>query len=198
MELYKTLNLPVELVQSLQSAGLEESKSLPLEGLARRYLSAPKQILGEFLAQNYPQLPELWNCILFYREPGVQQPIHLDSYSTVNPNEPLYLIDCAINIPLLNCSSSSMQWYQGEYQVVEDEGPFFNDNQGNPVTRRFLRSEWEEGVVPTVFDEVVVDSPMLVRISRPHAVSVTNETRMCMSFRFNGDITFEDVAAALP
>jgi hypothetical protein len=201
MELYQRLTLPAELIQNLQVAAFAELDTLtPCTEMTRRYLTTPKQIFGDYLAQNCPELPPLLTCMMFYREGGIKQPTHIDSFGRAggrDPLEPLQPCNCAVNIPLLNCSSSAMQWYQGEYQLIERQGPFFNDNQGNWVPRAFLEIVWNEGVDPVVFDEIVIDQPTLIRISQPHSVSLTHETRMCLSFRFLENVTFEEVAAAL-
>jgi hypothetical protein len=199
MELYKLINLPTELVNDIQQAAWDEVQNHQFTGLTRCYLQNPRNILNAYLAEKYPKIPNTYVCILFYRDKFASQQIHVDSTVEIEGHYsgPLEMIHCALNIPLSNCEDTAIQWYKGQYTVVTSEGPVFNNVNGHGATRKFLAVKWANESTPTVFDEIVVDNPTLVKIDIPHAVTATDTARMCMSFRFLENITFESAAAIL-
>jgi len=191
MTLYKKLNLPDSLINEIKNCALAEMQDMQFGAMQLYFLKKPQYILGRYLKENYPDLPSLYNCILFRRHGGYQQPIHLDC----NNDDPPQGIKCAINIPLLNCDDSYMEWYTGDYEIS-----VASVKGRDGIVRKHLELIWsddDEDYMPDVADRVIIDTPTLVAVNQPHAVTVTDRTRCLITFRFATNPDFEQVAKVL-
>ena len=180
MKLYHKLNLNEDLVQRIKDAALGDMKSINLANGQMHFLKEPALCLNEFLSSEL--LPRVYNCILFHRPGGVQQPIHNDC----NNKNPPETISCAINIPLINCEDSYMEWFEGDYSTKISEA-LGKDG----ITRRYVDLDWN--TPPKVIDRIVIDAPYLVRVSVPHRVTITNKPRSLITLRFEGNPSFETI-----
>lgn len=177
------------MLEEIKNCALSEMQDMQFGAMQLYFLKKPQYILGKYLKQHYPALPSLYNCILFRRPAGYQQPIHLDC----NNDDPPEGIKCAINIPLINCDDSYMEWYTGDYEISVAA---VKGRDG--IVRKHLELIWaEEDVTPDLVDRVIIDTPTLVAVNQPHAVTVTDRTRCLITFRFATNPGFEEVAAAL-
>lgn len=193
MLLYKKLNLPKTLVEEIKNCALAEMQDMQFNSMQLYFLKKPQYILGKYLKQNHPTLPSLYNCILFRRPAGYQQPIHLDC----NNEDPPQGIKCAVNIPLINCDDSYMEWYTGDYKIS-----VATVKGRDGIVRKHLDLIWaddddDDDVMPDVIDRVIIDQPTLVAVNQPHAITVTDRTRCLITFRFETNPDFAEVAAAL-
>jgi hypothetical protein len=193
MLLYKKLNLPAALIEEIKNCALAEMQDMQFNSMQLYFLKKPQYVLGKYLKENYPDLPSLYNCILFRRPGGYPQPIHLDC----NNEDPPQGIKCAINIPLLNCEDSYMEWYTGDYEIS-----VASVKGRDGIVRKHLDLIWagddeDEDTMPEVIDRVIIDQPTLVAVNQPHAVTVTDRTRSLITFRFATNPDFEQVASAL-
>lgn len=189
MQLYKKLSLPEDLVAEIKECTLDEMKSIEYSAMQLYFLKRPQYILGRFLRQNYPDLPQLYNCILFRRPGGYQQPIHLDC----NNDDPPEGIHCAINIPLINCDSNYMEWYDGDYEIK-----VASVRGRDGIDRRHLDLIWAENSQRQCIDRTVIDRATLVRVDVPHAITLAESLRCLVTFRFMQNPEFAKVAAVLP
>lgn len=181
--LYKTLNLPVSIIEQVKSATLVEMSGLNLTAAQIHFLKTPAIILNKHLQEKYPGIPTLFNCILFHRPGNFPQALHLDC----NNDEPPQLMNCAINIPILNCEDSYMEWYDGEYTTR------VNANKGSDgIVRKFIEIDWQ--VQPNLIDKTIINQPTLVKVGVPHKVSVIDKTRSLITFRFNGNPSFDTIS----
>jgi len=191
MKLFKTLNLPDSLIEEIKNCALTEMQDMQFGAMQLYFLKKPQYILGKYLKENYPALPSLYNCILFRRPGGYQQPIHLDC----NNDDPPQGIKCAINIPLQNCDDSYMEWYTGDYEIS-----VASVKGRDGIVRKHLELIWsddDDDFMPDVVDRVIIDTPTLVAVNQPHAVTVTDRTRCLITFRFATNPDFEQVAEIL-
>lgn len=192
MQLYKKLNLPDSLIEEIKNCALAEMQDMQFGAMQLYFLKRPQYILGRYLKENYPDLPSLYNCILFRRHGGYQQPIHLDC----NNDDPPQGIKCAINIPLLNCDNSYMEWYTGDYEIS-----VASVKGRDGIVRKHLELIWsdddDDDFKPDILDRVIIDTPTLVTVNQPHAVTVTDRTRCLITFRFATNPDFEQVANIL-
>jgi|Laugresu1bdmlbsd_1035121.scaffolds.fasta_scaffold39422_2 hypothetical protein len=192
MTLYKKLNLPDSLIEEIKNCALAEMQDMQFGAMQLYFLKRPQYILGRYLKENYPDLPSLYNCILFRRHGGYQQPIHLDC----NNDDPPQGIKCAINIPLLNCDNSYMEWYTGDYEIS-----VASVKGRDGIVRKHLELIWsdddDDDFKPDILDRVIIDTPTLVTVNQPHAVTVTDRTRCLITFRFATNPDFEQVANIL-
>lgn len=181
--LYKKINLPTTVLEEIKNCALTEMQDMQFGAMQLYFLKKPQYILGKYLKQHYPTLPSLYNCILFYRPGGVQQELHIDC----DNSEPPELMQCAINIPILNCDDSYMEWYSGEYNadVTAVQGR-------DGITRKFINLNWQQQ--PQLIEKVIIDAPTLVNVNVPHRVSKTAQTRGLITMRFSGNPDFHTVA----
>jgi hypothetical protein len=182
MSLYKKLNLPHTLVEEIKNCALAEMQDIQFGSMQLYFLKKPQYVLGMYLKQHYPVLPSLYNCILFYRPGDVQQELHIDC----DNSEPPKLMQCAINIPILNCDDSYMEWYHGDYSTS------VNAVQGNDgITRKFINLNWQQQ--PHLIEKVIIDAPTLVRVNVPHRITKTTQTRGLITMRFAGNPDFNQI-----
>jgi hypothetical protein len=183
MKLYKQLNFPNSLLEEIVQATKIEMSTLNLGEAQIHFLKTPIAILNEHLQKTYAGIPALFNCILFHRPGNFPQALHLDC----NNDEPPQLMNCAINIPILNCEDSYMEWYDGEYTTR------VNANKGSDgIIRKFIEIDWQEQ--PNLIDKTIINQPTLVKVGVPHKVSVINKTRSLITFRFNGNPSFNTIS----
>lgn len=181
--LYKKIAIDAEVIEDIKACALEEMSGLTLDQAQIHFLSKPQYILGRYLKAKYPQLPSLHNCLLFHRPGGFPQALHIDCNNDDPPKQML----CAVNIPLLNCEDSYMQWYTGRYHTVVNAVTGWDGK-----VRKYLDLAWDGE--PELIDQTIIDQPTLVRVNIPHRVTVINRTRSLLTFRFVGNPDFDAVA----
>lgn len=184
MQLYKKLNLPEFLIEEIKNATFNEMSRLNLEAAQIHFLTNPVTILNRHFIENNVSVPLIRSCILFHRPANFPQALHLDC----NNDNPPQIMNCAINIPIMNCENSYMEWYNGDYSTSVNSvtGP-------DGIIRKFINIEWDGQ--PQLIDKTIIDSPSLVRVGVPHKVSVINKTRSLITFRFNGNPTYETISS---
>lgn len=180
--MYKKLNLPKSLIETLQNATLEEMASLNLLSVQIHFLAKPINILNNYFVKNNIDIPSIRSCMLFHRPGNFPQPLHFDCNND-NPPQP---VNCGINIPIKNCEDSYMEWYSGNYttRVNAVTGP---DN----IVRTYIDLDWKES--PKLVERTIIDAPTLVKVNVPHKVTVTNKIRSLITLRFQNNPTFEDI-----
>lgn len=185
MQLYKKLNLPQSLVDAIKSSAQKEMTGLNLSSAQIHFLTDPVYVINNYLAAKKFR-PLVRTCILFHRPGNFPQALHIDC----NNDDPPQLMNCAVNIPILNCEDSYMEWYSGDYTTAVNSavGP-------DGKTRKFIELEWQGE--PQLLDRTIIDQPTLVRVNQPHKVSVVNRTRSLITLRFFDNPTFEEVASLI-
>lgn len=113
-------------------------------------------------------------AILFGNGPGQSAGIHIDGYSLERKNASNF----ALNIPILNCDQGWMNWYKGEYDLVEDK-----TKEG----LKLLKIEWKGE--PEIIERALINEPTLVKVNVPHNVeNLSNQQRLMLSIRFVPDL----------
>ena len=110
-------------------------------------------------------------AILFFSKPNSRRGLHIDydsgqgNYSVKNA--------WALNIPILNCQDSEMEWYYGDYTSERHE---------SKTTLPSYRLVWESE--PKLAESVKILEPTLVYIDQPHdVINHSSEHRIMMSIR---------------
>lgn len=183
MQLYKKLNLPEFLIDTIKNATLNEMSNLNLASAQIHFLRDPVNILNRYFMENNINVPLIRSCMLFHRPANFPQALHLDC----NNDDPPKIMNCAINIPIRNCEDSYMEWYDGEYNTK------VNSNKGaDGIIRKYLDLEWK--AQPNLIDKTIIDAPTLVRVGIPHKVTVIDKTRSLITLRFQNNPTFDDIS----
>ncbi len=134
---------------------------------AYRLLSGPLEKHG------FPgRIPK--GAILFGNGPNASAGIHIDGYSLERKNASNF----ALNIPIQNCHQGYMNWYKGDYNLVETK-----TKEG----LAHLKIEWKEK--PEIAERILVDVPTIVRVHIPHNVeNLSDQRRLMLSIRFVPDL----------
>lgn len=183
--LYKKLNLPQALITTITAAAIDEMLTLDLPSAQIHFLQKPVGIFNSYLHSKKIK-PMVRSCMLFHRPGNYPQPLHIDC----NNDDPPELIKCAINIPLLNCDDSYMEWYAGHYSTTVHSA-LGTDGR----TRKFIDLAWQDG--PELLDRTVIDQPTLVRVNVPHKVSTTSQTRSLITLRFVDNASWDEVILSI-
>jgi hypothetical protein len=184
--MYKKLILPRDLITEIQITAIEEMSTFDVNSGQLHFLIKPQHVMGKYLKMTYPELPFLYNCLLFHRPPNFQQALHIDC----NNEDPPQLINCAINIPLQNCDDSYMEWYSGAY-TTEVNATVGQDGR----TRKFVELAWQGE--PQLIEKTIIDQPTLVRVNQPHRISCISRVRSLITFRFSKNPDFDTVAVTM-
>jgi len=134
-----------------------------------------RKVIEDEVSELYNEKKTFSECLLFLTPAGVKQEIHLDG----NSLESLGKFRTALNIPLMNCDTSPMIWYRGEFKsdMVEYQGT------------KNIKIDWIKG--PFELARTYIDSPTLVRVDVPHHVyNPTTKSRIILSVRFKPKLTF--------
>jgi hypothetical protein len=116
------------------------------------------------------------SAILFISPPKFQQEMHVDGFSIDRNNAS----NTALNLPILNCSTTTMYWYNGIYHLSES-------TSNTSKTIKYLQIDWE--TEPSVVNWKIIDTPTLVKINIPHHIENQSDLpRLMLSVRFNPDI----------
>lgn len=182
MQLYKKLNLSDSLIEEIKNITVNEMSQLNLLSSQIHFLTKPVYFLNRYFIENNINIPLIRSCILFHRPANFPQALHIDC----NNDDPPQLVNCGINIPIMNCEDSYMEWYSGNYSTS------VNASTGiDGIVRKFINLNWKEH--PTLIDRVIIDTATLVKVNVPHKVSVVDKTRSLITLRFQNNPTFEDI-----
>lgn len=117
-------------------------------------------------------------AILFGNGPGQSAGIHIDGYSLERKNASNF----ALNIPILNCDHGYMNWYKGDYDLIENK-----TKEG----LKLLKIEWKNK--PEITERALINEPTLVQVNVPHNVeNLSNQQRLMLSIRFVPDLGLLD------
>ena len=84
----------------------------------------------------------------------------------------------ALNIPLVNCRSAEMSWYDGNHT---------KKLHNNPGGLAHFRLTWEEK--PRKIESAMLDSPLIVKVDTPHGVeNFSSEPRSILSLKFTPEL----------
>jgi hypothetical protein len=114
-------------------------------------------------------------AIMFINNANFVQNMHVDGGSV----ERVYANNTALNIPILNCDSGYMSWYNGEF--------FLTVEQSNTKGLNYLKINWS--TEPQLAVTKIINKPALVKIDIPHhAENRSDSPRLMLSVRFMQDI----------
>lgn len=119
-------------------------------------------------------IPNIRYAVSYIRKRNNFQGIHIDGDKSG-------IIYSAINIPLKGCNKSYHIWYAGNYKtrLVESE----------KLSYHYLQWITE----PKEDARLIIDSPYIVRVDRPHSALSTNEDRWVFTMRFINNPKFEEL-----
>lgn len=113
------------------------------------------------------------SAIMFINPPNFKQEMHIDGFKLQRNNAS----NTALNLPILNCTTGPMYWYNGVYHLSESPNK----------TIKYLQINWE--TEPSLANWKVIDTPTLVKINIPHHIENQSELpRLMLSVRFTPDI----------
>ncbi|CAB4241900.1 hypothetical protein UFOVP71_438 [uncultured Caudovirales phage] len=112
-------------------------------------------------------------AVMFINRPQFKQDMHIDGYTIDRANTS----NTALNLPILNCDTGPMFWYDGEYTL----------SMNTSVTIKYLKITWQSG--PTLAAEALINKPTIVRVNIPHHIENRSDNpRLMLSVRFTPDI----------
>jgi hypothetical protein len=127
-----------------------------------------EQQLGDDLNMVTGKTHKIRSAVIFIQVGNHRRGIHVDGVKDF----------WALNIPLINCQSAEMSWYDGKYTKKLHH---------NPGGLPHFRLTWEE--TPRRIESVMLDSPMIVKVDTPHGVeNFSSEPRSILSIRFTPEL----------
>jgi hypothetical protein len=114
--------------------------------------------------------------IMFFVRPNVSRGLHVD-YNNKEVWDTTQ--NWALNIPIVNCDNSQMEWYDGDYTEETITRP--NGIISNKLT-------WNSD--PVLVESCVINKPTLVHVDMPHDVkNFGTDHRVLLSLRINPNIS---------
>ena len=158
-------------INDLLDAKFGNNETLTMISIEEVYATAPA--LHEFFVDNNI-IP--YYMVAFVRSPGVVAPIHID-----NDTGDVVNFELALNLPIANCDSTQMHWYDLPISSLE----YIEDTEKNERYRAY-------GTDPLIYKTLTpiasleLLQPYLMRIDIPHNIINDKDTyRKIISIRFN-------------
>ena len=126
-------------------------------------------------------LPKFAYTVCFARPAKDRQSIHVDGTNSTT---------CAsLNIPLMGCKNSVMEWFSGDYQVVRKN---YTDQSGQTVY--YQEVVWNSEYNPIASLELI--ESQMVRVDVPHRTTANDtDLRAVLCLRFLGNPTWDQVCS---
>lgn len=126
-------------------------------------------------------LPKFAYTVCFARPAKDQQSIHVDGTNSTT---------CAsLNIPLMGCNNSVMEWFTGVYKVVRKN---YVDQSGQTVY--YQEVVWDTDY--TVVESLELTESHIVRVDVPHRTTANDtDLRAVLCLRFLGNPTWDQVCS---
>lgn len=126
-------------------------------------------------------LPKFAYTVCFARPAKDQQSIHVDGTNSTT---------CAsLNIPLMGCNNSVMEWFTGAYKVVRKN---YVDQSGQTVY--YQEVVWDTDY--TVVESLELTESHMVRVDVPHRTTANDtDLRAVLCLRFLGNPTWDQVCS---
>jgi hypothetical protein len=126
-------------------------------------------------------LPKFAYTVCFARPAKDQQSIHVDGTNSTT---------CAsLNIPLMGCKNSVMEWFAGAYKVVRKN---YVDQSGQTVY--YQEVVWDTDY--TVVESLELTESHMVRVDVPHRTTANDtDLRAVLCLRFLGNPTWDQVCS---
>lgn len=139
-------------------------------------------------------LPELDYAVLFQKHdlPNTKNnSIHIDYNADYND-----VAKSALNIPIANFENTEMTYWSGNYEkkILYANSTCCKDDQpSGDIKIPYLDLKWH-GEPILEYTYKVSETPHLCRIDVPHGVTASENFRVVLSIRFNGNPTFSEVS----
>lgn len=178
MEYFKEINLPnwpaiQEFCLSKWDGKFTTAKTFSGEDLS--YIG---NIVQQDIADTLGLDVDVKTAIMFINDANFVQDLHIDGFTVERVNAS----NTALNLPILNCETGSMNWYDGDFFLTKS--PF--------KTIKYLKINWREE--PKLVATKIVNRPTLVKINVPHHIeNRSNSPRLMLSIRFVKDILLENM-----
>lgn len=117
-------------------------------------------------------------AIMFINDANFVQDLHVDGFDP----ERINASNTALNLPILNCETGPMSWYDGDFFLTKS--PF--------KTIKYLKINWQGE--PTLAVTKIINKPTFVKINIPHHIeNKSTSPRLMLSIRFTQDILLENI-----
>jgi hypothetical protein len=117
-------------------------------------------------------------AIMFINDANFVQDLHVDGFDLDRINAS----NTALNLPILNCESGPMSWYEGDFVLTKS--PF--------KTIKYLKINWQSE--PSLAVTKIINKPTFVKIDVPHHIENQSDSpRLMLSIRFTKDIPLENI-----
>lgn len=175
MEFFKEVNIRSwETIQTFCSSKWDGNSTIPLS-IVDNDLAYLASLIEPEIMRELGSNVKVKNAIMFISPPNYTQNMHVDGYKI----DRVRSSNTALNLPILNCDSGLMMWYDGEY--------FLEESKGKPNQLKYLKLNWTG--VPRLVCSKVINKPTVVKIDTPHqVVNQSPAPRLMLSVRFNQDI----------
>jgi len=126
-------------------------------------------------------LPKCAYTVCFARPAKDQQSIHVDGTNSTT---------CAsLNIPLIGCENSLMEWFSGDYHLVRKN---YTDQSGQTV--HYQEVVWDTDCI--VVESLELTESHMVRVDVPHRTTANDtDLRAVLCLRFLGNPTWDQVCS---
>jgi hypothetical protein len=173
MEHFKEVHIPNwEIIQKFCQSNWDgqftTSKSFVGKNLA--YLGS---LLEPDIRNLTGQAVKIKAAVMFINRPQFKQEIHIDGFTI----DRIGTSNTALNLPILNCDTAPMFWYDGDYTL----------SMNTSDTIKYLKITWQTG--PVVAIEKIINKPTIVKVNIPHHIENRSDLpRLMLSVRFTPDI----------
>jgi hypothetical protein len=165
-----------EALEQLENKWINRNKGFTFSVI---FSEPVKEILDRELRNR--NLPELAYTVCFARPAKDRQSIHVDGTNSTT---------CAsLNIPLMGCENSVMEWFSGDYCLVRKN---YTDQSGQTVYYQEVVWNTEHEVVNTL----ELTKSYMVRVDVPHRTTANDhDQRAVLCLRFLGNPTWDQVCS---
>lgn len=168
--------LVVEAIDQLRSKWTNTNRGFTF---SVQFTRNTKLILDQELSQK--KLPAFFYATCFARPAKNQQSIHVDGTGGTT--------HASLNIPLMGCENSMMEWFSGSYQVVKKN---YIDQSGQTI--HFQEVIWSSD--PTVVAALELRESHWLRVDVPHRTTANDtELRAVLCLRLVGNPTWDQVCS---
>lgn len=179
MEYFKEINLPNWPAVQEFCLSKWDGKFTIAKTFSGEDLSYIGNIVQQDIADTLGLDVKIKTAIMFINNANFVQDLHIDGFDV----ERINASNTALNLPILNCETGLMSWYDGDFFLTKS--PF--------KTVKYLKINWREE--PKLVATKIINSPTLVKINIPHHIENRSDSpRLMLSIRFVKDILLENIS----
>ncbi len=173
MEFFKEVNIPSWEAIQTYCRSKWDGKFTTSYSFVGEELSYLGSLLEKDIKDELGHIAKIKSAIMFINQSRFVQDMHVDGFDIARLNAS----NTALNLPILNCDTGPMMWYDGEYYLTKS--PY--------KTIKYLKLNWTKG--PNLVCKKIINKPTLVKIDIPHHIENQSDSpRLMLSVRFSPDI----------